>query len=294
MAEKKKDDKPKTPEEMNSEELGEFIKSGGQPVSKETVKGDTKEKKEEAKVEEKKEETLIGGKFKTVDDMVKSYGEAEKKISSQGEELSRAKKQAEKLNQTLSRIGVQLDENGNPIIPQAQPPMGDPLEQLRPYFPGLDDQSLQSLLGLNALMINAALENYRKDEEKRLKPVFEIKFEKDVEKQKNTVKGKYQDYDQFASEVDETLVKLPPEIRAKEGSVETIFLTVRGSHTPELLEKAKQGVLQQTKTIESKKEESFVESGGKSSIGTSPVDVNNMTSDELAKFIKKHPDYGKK
>ena len=301
------------PDEMNSKELEDFISlqstvipvdaQGKEIVKDEPMKDDRpKEKNEKTGKEEKSKEIkevkeikeeLILGKFKTQDEFIKAYQEAEKKISQQGEETSRTRRQAEDYQRLLSQ-SYDLDQYGQVIGPKVIQPKNDPLAQLRARYPGWEDEQLIPILEIAGAISNQAINNFYERQKKELEPLYEIKFEKDVEKQRRVIKDKYPDFADFENEVTEKLSNLPPSLRAKEGSVETIFLTVRGEHTPELLEKARRGAQKEVETIESRKEEAFVEGGGKSSVPTPPVDIGKMSSADLEKHIKQHPEYGKR
>jgi hypothetical protein len=307
---KKKDEnlEGKKPDDMTSEELEQTIKQQAeksQEVVEEKPKEVKEEKKEEVK-EEKKEEKSQPNWYdtfpadiqqlakergwKTQEEMFKSYRDAEKGLSQQGEKISRLEKRTQEYQQHLSQI-YDFDGEGNLIGYKVKPTQQmvsqtDQLAGLRPYFEGYTDEQIMSLIGLNALMINTFKNQFKEEIMNELKPVYEMKFEREVEIQKNEIKVKYQDYNDFSAEVDEKLKLLPPEIRSRKGSVETIFLTVRGEHLPDVVEKVRQGVLKETQKIEEKKEETFVEGGGKSSVATPPVDVGKMSLDELEKHIK--------
>jgi hypothetical protein len=308
----------KTPEEMTSAEIENFItlQSKVIPVDENLKEIEVKdepskddridtEKDKDEKPKEKQEkdskqkdekpikEELILGKFKNQEDFIKAYQEAEKKISQQGEETAKERRLRLERERVLSQV-YDFDEVGNmyPKQPVQQP--NDPLAQLRARYPGWADEQLIPILEIAGAISNAAINNFKENQRKELEPLYEIKFEKDVEKQKKKIKENYPDYPEFESEVNDKLASLPPTLRAKDGSVETIFLTVRGEHTPELVEKAKRGVQKEVETIERKKEDAFVEGGGKTSVPTPPVDIEKMSSSELEKFIKKHPDYGKR
>jgi hypothetical protein len=296
----------KTLEKMNSGELEEFIAKGMETVplnpdgSKQEATIEEKDEKTEEKketdkeVKEKKEVTpeLIDGKFKTTDELVKAYHESEKKISQLGEKSSKFEKLSSDYKQRLSDQ-YEFDEEGNLIgakvrpTPQMQSQV-DQLAGLRPYFPDYTDEQLMAHIGLNAIMIRSALGEFKTAYDNELRPIYEIRFEREVENQKKEIRGKYPDYADLEVEVDEKLARLPSELRSRKGCVETLFLTTRGEHAPDLIEKAKKGVLEETQKIEEKKEETFVESGGKSSVSTPPVNTAKMSSDELEKYINTH------
>jgi len=326
---KKKSDNPKKeekkPENMNASELEDYISTqskvvelnpDGTRVEKEPKEPEKKEEasKEKQEVISPVEEEVWYKDFspefqelakkkgwKSMEDSIKSYQEAEKKISLQGEESSKSKKQVEAYKQTLSQI-YDLDEAGNIVgikqsvqQPQQTPDQQDQLAGIRPYFPDWTDEQIMANIGLIGLMVNSALKNYDSGLEKKLEPLHEIKFEREVEKQKKLVRDKYEDdYKTFEGEINDKLSKLPPQLRAKEGSVETILLTIRGEHTPELLQQATKNAQTEVKNIEAKKGDTFVEGTGKSSVPTPPPDIGKMSSAELEEYIKKHPNYGKK
>ena len=159
--EKKKDETGKKPEEMELQELEEFIslQSSTKPVESdgETEQKEERQEKEETEPEKreiqsspeqtseaKKEQELIWGKFKSYEDAQNSYKEAEKKISLQGEEVSTLRKQIEDYKVLQDRIQ------------QAQQPQfkeqTDPLAQLRPYFPEYTDEQIKAHVGLIGLI----------------------------------------------------------------------------------------------------------------------------------------------
>lgn len=302
----------KRPEDMTAEELKEAIRNRKEtPVKPEPElkkEQDNKdeqgkqEKKQEAKKEteqkeQEKQETLIAGKFKTNEELIKAYQEAEKKISQQGEESSRLRKQSEQYKEHLSQI-YDFDEQGNLIGTKVRPTQQmqnqvDQLASLRPYFPDYTDEQLMAHMGLNALMINAAMKQFEERVEGRLKTVDEIRFEKKIEKQKKDVREKYgEEYAEYESELNEQLSKLSPELQAKEGSIEAALLMVVGSHQGELKEKLKERikkeVLEEIKSREEKKEDAFVESEGKTSAPAAPPkSLERMSSEEIKKEILK-------
>ena len=84
----RKETTPKEPEAKTTE---------GQPKEKENDEEKEKQEKVAKEVAEQKkvEEKLIAGKFKTHEELIKTYQEAEKKISQQGDESSKLRKQSE-------------------------------------------------------------------------------------------------------------------------------------------------------------------------------------------------------
>lgn len=290
-----KNDNPveKKPEEMTAPELEQFILKSHETKP---VEPKTEEKKEEPKDEakepkEKKEppKELIAGKFKSVEELSKAYLEAEKKISQQGEESSKAKKQAELLRQQLSQF-YNLDGEGNVVgVKQAAPQTQDQLAGIREYFPGYTDEQITAIMGLNGLMINSALTKFKEEVDKSLEPIYEIKFEREVEKQKKMMRDKYKEegisFSELEDEVNLKLQSLPASLRAKEGCVETIFLNLRGEKVPKFIEKAVEGALKDKKERTEKSEEAFVESSGKTHVPTPPINIAKMSADELEKHI---------
>ena len=236
------------------------------------------QKKEEGKKEEKLVEKLILGKFKTEEDLIKAYQEAEKKISQQGEEISLTKKEVELIRQFSQQ----------PTQPQVAPGQTDPLAEIRPYFPGYDDNTIMAHMGLNNLLINIALKRQREQLDKDLQPLYDVKFERDTERQKKQVEDKYKNlYNRYESELNEKLDKLPPSLRAKDGGVETVFLTILGEHTSDLTEEAKQNAQKEIQSVEAKKEDTFVEGEGKSSVPTPPLNFGKMSAAQLKEAINK-------
>jgi len=281
-----------TPEEIEAKQQAEDKKS---EVQSKEVSGKKQEEKGKAKAEEKKgkEEELILGKFKTLDDIKKSYQEAEKKISHTSEESSRAKKDLAVARQLLSQF-YDFDENGNIVAakreltqPQYQSQQADPLAQVRPYFPGVGDEQIMGFIGLSSMITNTALNKFKKQQEESLQPLMGMKFERDVEVQKKEVKAKYDDYAEFESEVNEKLATLPPELRAKEGAVETIFFTIRGERVPDIRKQVEERIRKEVQSIERKKEDTFVEGGGTTSVPTPPVNIGEMSSKDLKSYINK-------
>lgn len=308
---KKKDDKPKEEigvNEASSKQVEEQIlslQSSTRPVEvpqteikvEDGQEGKEEETKEEkGKPEEIKKEEMILGKFKSQDDLQKAYQEAEKKISQQGEESSQAKKQADLYRQHLSQL-YEFDEEGNiagykQTAQQSPPPQQqDPLAGIRPYFPDHTDEQLQAYIGLNALMINAAQKQLEEKMDKKLKPYEMDRFERAVEVQRKKTREKYKEkipnYEEYEKIADEKLAKLPPELRAKDGGVEMMLLSTVGEHTPDLLKSTKEATQKEIREIEEKKEETFVEGGGKSSVPTPPLDLETMTSEQLLEHYKK-------
>lgn len=280
------DDNPKPIETMTSEEIAKQIQSGG------AVKEGETPKPVEVKKEEKKEE-LILGKFKTPDEVVKSYPELEKKLGEQGQEIGKLRKQEELRRQQLSQV-FELDTEGNIIgTKKTPPPPTTPdqeaqLSMLRPYFPGLDDQAIMGQVGLMGMMVKKGLDNFYEDRFKpEIQPLHELRFERDVEKQKKQAKDKYKElYDQNESVLNERLNSLPPDVRAKQGAVETLLLTAIGEKTPDLIERARQEAITRLQSVETKKDTAFVEGAGKSSVPAPPIDLEKMSSEQIAELIK--------
>ena len=269
----------KTPDEMTAQELESLIKTPPKP----------EEKAPEVKTAEpKKEEALILGKFKTNDDVYKAYQEAEKKISQQGE-LN--KKQRDFLSQIY-----ELDAEGNPVglkpqLVQQQPQptfQPDPLAELRQYFPNLDDNTLGAVVTISGVMTKRALAEYHKAQEENLKPIREIVFERKVERQKKDCRESHQDFGIFEPDINAQLDKLPPELRGKDGAVESVYYMVKGQKADELVQKAKGETQTQVAEIEKKAEEAAtIESGGKAAVPAPSVDTESMSAAELEKYIKK-------
>ncbi len=306
----------KTVEDMSSEELEEYINKIP-PLEEEThevVKKEEEDKKEPQPEEEKQLEEGVtppteeepkpwyekysqevqdlaqkkGWKSET--DWVNSYQEAEKKISQQGEEASLSKRELEVLKKQIDGLSQ---------VQGTQTTGGDPLAQIRPYFPDMTDEQIQNQMGLMGLMINAALKNYRKEQEETLKPVRELVFDRSVERQKTTVKSKYADkipgFDSYWGKAIDILDRLPADIRAKEGSVETIFLRTVGEGTPEIIQTTRQEIEQKVKDdltkVTQKKEDAEVETPGATSVPAPKKPVSKMSSEEVLDLIQSHPDY---
>jgi hypothetical protein len=309
MADKKDENlltEGKAPEEMTAQELEKVITEAQKVVEKPEQKEEPKQEgkpKEEKKKEETPEKNWYDTfspevqqlakerGWKTSEEMFKSYRDAEKGLSQKGEEISKLRKKTEEYQQQLSQV-YNFDEQGNLVglkqrpTPQIQA-QTDQLAGLRGYFPEYTDEQILNLIALNGIMIKSALSQFKQEYDQELSPLHEIRFERVVENQKKVIREKYNDFADFESEVNEKLNKLPASLRSKEGSVETIFLTVRGEHVPELLEKAKKGVLDETQKIEKKKEDAFVEGGGKQSAPTPPIDFNSLSSKEMEAELRK-------
>ena len=286
VEEKKPEELTKEPKEDVSEkgEEQETENKGEATTVKGTQEGDKENKEKQAKEEEAK---LILGKFKSQEDFEKAYQEAEKKISQQGEESSLYKKKLSDYSQHLV-----FDEFGN-VIPsqQVQPQPGpqvlaDPLEKVRPHFPGLEDEQIRAQLEIMGMMVNRGIETYKVEQEKNLKPLYAIQSERAVEAQKAQVRAKYTDYSEYADVVDSRLASLPPNVRANAGAVEMIFLTTRGEHTPELVEKAKKVAQAKREEISKKADNALVEGAGQTAVPSPPKDMEAMTSDQLLKEFK--------
>lgn len=299
MAKSGKLEEGKKPEEMTSDELEALITHPPKPEEKkaEDQKVENKEpdKKEEPK--EKKEEPkeeLILGKFKKQEDLVKAYQEAEKKISEQG---NLTKKQREFLSQFY-----ELDNEGNPIgikpvVQQINQQQTGPLDEIRRNIPetqNLDDNSLNSIIAISAVIAKKSLEDYHRFQERELGPVREMVFERKVEKQKKDCREVHTDFGIFEQDVNAALEKLPQDIRSKDGSVESVYYMVKGQKTDELVQKAKSETQEQQDEIKRKADDAFVEGAGQTNVPTPPVNLKKMSSVELEEYIKQHPQYGKK
>jgi len=296
MAKKKNENQEqveKKPEEMSAAELEQYVSTQSKVVElnadgtraeqpKEKTPDEEKQKTEETKEEtveqkqEEKEKELILGKFKSYDDVVKAYQEAEKKISQQGQEISLSKKEVELLRQMQQ-------QPQQPVSPQQH----DQLAGIRPYFPDMSDEQLMANIGLIGLMVNSGLKNFKQEISKEFEPLYEIKFERDVEKQIQKVRAKYPDFSEYENTVKERLSQLPPNLRAKEGSVETILLTTRGEHLPDAIKAAQLKAQQEMRSVEQKKEEAFVEGGGNTSTRTPPINLGKMSAKELEEYYQK-------
>jgi hypothetical protein len=231
---------------------------------------------------EKKEETLILGKFKTSDDVVKAYQELEKGSTKKAQLLSRYKEILEPY--------LEFDTDGNvmgqkaapptpPIIsPKIQSSQEDVLTMLESRYNTLEAQygPVRASLIIQAEMAQAVA---RKESE----PLAELRAERAVEQQKSKLRSK-SDFAQLEPEIDAYLGRMDNTSKLNQSAVLTVYNLIKGMKFDELSKAKEDEINLKTAEIEKQKVAAQVEHQTKTPEEPMP-DINdvNLNSKELAK-----------
>lgn len=164
--------------------------------------GNDQKKEEEQR---KDDEQLLDGKFKTVDELVKSYKELEGKFTQDSQEKSELKRQLAELQQKVTKTET-----------KEEPVDLDALFWEKP----------SAMLG---------------ELEKRVAKLLEPLAVNAVENQKSALR-KDPDFVKYEKEVDDMLKALPSEVRNQPNVIGELFNLVKGRHLNDILEDYKKKI----------------------------------------------------
>lgn len=239
------------------------------------------------KVEEKetKVEDLILGKFKTPEEAYKAYEELESKSTKEAQLRSHYK-------ENLSPY-YDFDENGNVLglkqdinITQGQPqqiqPQGqdtDPLAKWEERYNALEAQHgpVRASIIFNAMLNQSMMKQ-------ALKPVDNLQAENDIERQKNILRKRYSDFNQYEPDIDKYLTRLDSKAKMNKDAVETVYHITRSRNLDNVLAANKKETDLKAVEIEKQKEKAQVEHQTKTPEEPA-VDLDNLSAADFKKQV---------
>jgi len=244
------------------------------PAMSEAGQAEEDQTEQDPEVEQPKPEALILGKFKSHEDLIKSYAELEKRATRAEQLRSRYRDAAGQF--------VELDDEGNVIGKKQKPKPQDPYNQ--PNMLDILEQrhaQLSEMYGPVKAQILMQTEIAQAMTRKSAEQLNGIMAEKNIERQKNSLRND-PDFSRYESEVDEYLDKMDMNSRMNPNSVQTLYWMVKGKHHQEEVEAAAREAQLKTEAIESQKSKAKVVRQGKPP-AEPKVNIEELSSSEIAK-----------
>lgn len=234
------------------------------------------------KVEEQTQETpsdLIGGKFKSQDDLLTAYQELEKKATHDAQQKSRYK---DELSQFVS-----FDEAGNvsekrePVVqpqPTNQPQQQDVLNMLDTRYNAMVNNGVDPIKAnwiIQAEMTKAMVDS-------ALSPVNDLKADSSVDKQKRNLRNRVKDFSTFENDIDGLLSDMDAKSKANPKAIETLYYIAKGKKYDDMIAGKTQEEVVKAQVIEKQKEQAQVEHSTVTP-EEPPVNPENLTSAQIIK-----------
>lgn len=238
------------------------------------------ETKEPAPEAEEKQEDLILGKFKSQDDLIKSYQELEKR--------STKAEQTRKQYRELMEPYVEFDEDGNVIGIKTQPTTRTTEDKPESdIWKGWEDRYIQleaqygptrAQLMINAEMAGAITQ-------KATAPVDDLRANQQIDLQKKRVRANKADFSDYEDEIDKYLSKMDIKSKTNPNAVETVYYIVKGKKAEELVKTSEEESALKTAAIEEQKQKAQVEKQTKTP-EEPKKDIDSLSSKEMAAHFK--------
>ena len=271
--------------EGQEEELTETPKEEviATPEATDETEGQVAEQKDKKKAKEAVEEPQpILGKFKTQEDLIKSYQELEKR-STKAEQRSAA------YRDSIANF-AELDDDGNIIRykQQQQPqqnyqqPQQQEMQQPVNMLDQLEERynRYTEIYGPIKAQILVQSEIAQASAQKNALSLDEMRADKNIEMQKNQLR-KESDYELYEKEIDQYLGRMDLQSRLNPNSVRTLYWMVKGKNYKEIVEAKKQEAQLQTVAIEQQKEKAQVTTHSTKKPEEPKVNINKLNSQQL-------------
>lgn len=269
------------------------------PVDADKAPSETtvEDKDKEAKAEPKADETLIAGKFKSQDDLVKAYQEIEKK----------ATREAQLRSSYKDALGssVDFDDDGNVLpvpatmgttepTPNPVQPQTSPQQQYPPRYEGTTQQdqvlgmleqrynALEQQVGPVKAQLIIQAEMAQAITSNALTPVDNLRADNSIESQKTKLRSADPMFSKFEGDVDKVLGRLDAKSKMNPAAVQSVYNMLLGQNYKKLLAQGETEAQAKAVEIEKQKQKAQVEHQTKTPEEPA-IDLNSLDSAAFAK-----------
>lgn len=207
-----------------SEFLNQYEQETGEAEQTQEVEPQTQGETQEAPPEEKSdEEKLILGKFKTQEDLVDAYQEAEKRISRYGQYSSRAKKELEQLRGQVAQLQRYVKEAQQPK--KEQPSKEEIERRNQEWLDKFYDNPVEALDEVVQDRVKKVVEPIQKDYEMQ-------RYTRHYNSQVQEVRQKYPDFDNYTPKMQEIVQKQGQYLANLPNAVEVVYNMAKAQSMP--------------------------------------------------------------
>jgi hypothetical protein len=211
------DESPETGQDFEEQATG----PEGQP---EGSTEDTSEEPEQTEGEPLQGEPLLG-KFKSVDDLVKSYQELERKLGSRDEEKEQLRQQLYMLQGYLQALPQMGQQQPTPEQQQAKDEYDELLAEFEQLYPGLT----KALIRQQEKVMSERLQQIEQKIGQAVAPVQQFMMQEHFNRQALELAAKYPDFKDYAQDMMQ-IYQTQPMLAAMPDGMETAYQMAKARH----------------------------------------------------------------
>lgn len=211
------DESPETGQDFEEQATG----PEGQP---EGSTEDTSEEPEQTEGEPLQGEPLLG-KFKSVDDLVKSYQELERKLGSRDEEKEQLRQQLYMLQGYLQALPQMGQQQPTPEQQQAKDEYDELLAEFEQLYPGLT----KAMLRQQEKVMSERLQQIEQKIGQAVAPVQQFMIQEHFNRQALELAAKYPDFKDYAQDMMQ-IYQTQPMLAAMPDGMETAYQMAKARH----------------------------------------------------------------
>lgn len=211
------DESPETGQDFEEQATG----PEGQP---EGSTEDTSEEPEQTEGEPLQGEPLLG-KFKSVDDLVKSYQELERKLGSRDEEKEQLRQQLYMLQGYLQALPQMGQQQPTPEQQQAKDEYDELLAEFEQLYPGLT----KAMLRQQEKLMSERLQQIEQKVGQAVAPLQQFMMQEHFNRQALELAAKYPDFKDYAQDMMQ-IYQTQPMLAAMPDGMETAYQMAKARH----------------------------------------------------------------
>lgn len=211
------DESPETGQDFEEQATG----PEGQP---EGSTEDTSEEPEQTEGEPLQGEPLLG-KFKSVDDLVKSYQELERKLGSRDEEKEQLRQQLYMLQGYLQALPQMGQQQPTPEQQQAKDEYDELLAEFEQLYPGLT----KALIRQQEKVLSERLQQIEQKVGQAVAPLQQFMMQEHFNRQALELAAKYPDFKDYAQDMMQ-IYQTQPMLAAMPDGMETAYQMAKARH----------------------------------------------------------------
>lgn len=211
------DESPETGQDFEEQATG----PEGQP---EGSTEDTSEEPEQTEGEPLQGELLLG-KFKSVDDLVKSYQELERKLGSRDEEKEQLRQQLYMLQGYLQALPQMGQQQPTPEQQQAKDEYDELLAEFEQLYPGLT----KALIRQQEKVLSERLQQIEQKVGQAVAPLQQFMMQEHFNRQALELAAKYPDFKDYAQDMMQ-IYQTQPMLAAMPDGMETAYQMAKARH----------------------------------------------------------------
>ncbi len=211
------DESPETGQDFEEQATG----PEGQP---EGSTEDTSEEPEQTEGEPLQGEPLLG-KFKSVDDLVKSYQELERKLGSRDEEKEQLRQQLYMLQGYLQALPQMGQQQPTPEQQQAKDEYDELLAEFEQLYPGLT----KALIRQQEKVMSERLQQIEQKVGQAVAPLQQFMMQEHFNRQALELAAKYPDFKDYAQDMMQ-IYQTQPMLAAMPDGMETAYQMAKARH----------------------------------------------------------------